>query len=157
MIHVINGVTIDACNIHQIKENAEVKSNRWLLIRMICGSMLVRTIKSTHAAIVKLDNLRTRNLVLVSEPFSLLWTDNMSFIPSKAYDKSSTDQLSIHLQAIVLPEKRNLQSPLSLSLLPTIFGICFLLAWTVPIPQMPFWNSFSINFGLLKNLSKQIA
>ena len=28
MLHVINEVTIDTCNIHQIKENAEVKSNR---------------------------------------------------------------------------------------------------------------------------------
>ena len=44
----------------------------------------------------------TENLVF--EHFSLLWTDNMSFIPSKAEDKSSADRLSIHLQAIVLPE-----------------------------------------------------
>ena len=28
MLHVINEVTIDTCDIHQIKENAEVKPNR---------------------------------------------------------------------------------------------------------------------------------
>ena len=28
MLHVINEVTIDTCNIYQIKDNAEVKSNR---------------------------------------------------------------------------------------------------------------------------------
>ena len=36
----------------------------------------------------------------------------MSFIVSTGDDKISTDQLSIHLQAIVLPEKRSLQSTL---------------------------------------------
>ena len=28
MLHVINEVTVDTCDIHHIKENAEVKSNR---------------------------------------------------------------------------------------------------------------------------------
>ena len=68
MLHVINEVTIDRCNTHQIKENAEVKSNRWLSIHAICGSTLVHKINSTHAAIVKLGNLRTRNPFLSSEP-----------------------------------------------------------------------------------------
>ena len=53
MLHVVNEVTIDTCDIHQIKENAEVKSNRWLSIQTICGSSLVHKINSTHAAIVK--------------------------------------------------------------------------------------------------------
>ena len=54
-----------------------------------------------------LATLRQGTENLVFEPFSFLWTDNISFIPSRADDKSSTDRLSIHLQAIVLPEKRN--------------------------------------------------
>ena len=61
MLHVINEVTIDTCDTHHIKENAEVKSNRWFSIQTISGSMLVHKINSTHAAIVKLDNLTTRN------------------------------------------------------------------------------------------------
>ena len=47
--------------------------------------------------------------------------------------------------------KRNSQSPFFICLSSIIFGICFLLARTVPIPLMPFWSSFSINFGLLKS------
>ena len=134
MLHVINEVTIDTCDIHQIKENAVVKSNTWLLIQTICGRTLVHKINSTYAAIVKLDNLGQGTKDLVFEPFFLLWTDNMSFIPSKADDKSSTDRFSIHLQAIVLPEKRNSQSPLFICLSSIIFGIYFLLARAVPIP-----------------------
>ena len=61
ILHVIKEVTIDTCDIHQIKENAEVKSNRSFSIQTICGSTLVDKINSTHAAIVKLDELRTRN------------------------------------------------------------------------------------------------
>ena len=61
MLHVINEVTIDTCDIHQIKENAEVKSNRWLLIQTICGSILVHKINSTHSTIVKLANFKRRN------------------------------------------------------------------------------------------------
>ena len=61
MLHVINEVTIETCDIHQIKENAGVKSNRWLSIETICGSTLVHKINSTHAAFAKLDNLRTRS------------------------------------------------------------------------------------------------
>ena len=45
MLHVINEVTIEICDIHQIKENAEVKSNRWLSILTICRSTL--SIRST--------------------------------------------------------------------------------------------------------------
>ena len=40
MLHVINEVTIDTCDNHQIKENAEVKSNRPLSIQTICVSTL---------------------------------------------------------------------------------------------------------------------
>ena len=134
MLHVINEVTIDTCDIHQIKENAVVKSNTWLSIRMICGRTLVHKINSTHAAFVKLDNLGQGTKDLVFEPFFLLWADNMPFIPSKADDKSSTDRFSIHMQTIVLPQKRNSQSPLFICLSSIIFGICFLLARTVPIP-----------------------
>ena len=61
VLHVINEVSIDTCDIHQIKENAEVKSNRWLLIQTISSSTLVHKINFTHAAIVKLDNLKTKN------------------------------------------------------------------------------------------------
>ena len=134
MLHVINEVTIDTCDIHQIKENAEVKSNRWLSIQTICSSTLVHKINSTHAAIVKLNNLRASNRRLGLEPFSLLWADNMSFIPSRADDKISTDRLSIHLQAIVLPKKRNAQSPHFICLSSIIFDICFLMAQSVSVP-----------------------
>ena len=68
MLHVINEVTIDTCDIHQIKENAEVKSNRWLSIQTICGSKLVHKINSTHPVIAKLDKFRARNWRLC------LWT-----------------------------------------------------------------------------------
>ena len=111
MLHVINEVTIDTCDNHQIKENAEVKSNRPLSIQTICSSTLVHKINSTHATIAKLYNIGQETKDFIFEPFSLLWTDNVSFIPSRADDKSSTDQLSTNLHAIVLPEKRNSQSP----------------------------------------------
>ena len=62
MLHVINEVTIDTCDIDQIKENAEVKSNRWLSIQMICSSTLVYNINPPM-----LDNLRTRAKDLVFE------------------------------------------------------------------------------------------
>ena len=39
MLHVINEVTTG--HIHQIKENAEAKSNRWLSIQMICGNTFI--------------------------------------------------------------------------------------------------------------------
>ena len=61
MIHVISKLTIVTCDIHQNKENAEVKSNRRLSLQAICSSTLVHKINYTHAAIVKLENLRTRN------------------------------------------------------------------------------------------------
>ena len=51
MLHVINELTIDTCDIHQIEENAEVKSNRWLSIQTICSSTLVHKINSTHDVI----------------------------------------------------------------------------------------------------------
>ena len=96
MLHVINELTIDTCDIHQIEENAEVKSNRWLSIQTICSSTLVDKINSTHAAIVKLDILRTRNRRLSLWTLFLLWTDNMSFIPSRADIKAAlTDYPSI--------------------------------------------------------------
>ena len=134
MLHVINEATIDTCDIHQIKENVEVKSNRWFSIKAICYNTLVLKINSTHAFIVKLDNLRTRNRKLGLWTLFPLLNQNMSFIPSRADDKSSTDRLSIHLQAIVFSEKRNSQSPYFICLSLISFGNWFLLAPTVPIP-----------------------
>ena len=61
MLHVINEVTIGTCDIYQIIENAEVKSNRGLSIQTMCGSTLIHKVNFTQAAILKLDNLRTRN------------------------------------------------------------------------------------------------
>ena len=74
---------------------------------------------------------RTKDLEL--ELFSLLWTNNMSLIPSRADDKSSTGRLLIHFQTIVLPEKSSLHSPLFIYWLLIIFDICFLLDQTVQI------------------------
>ena len=109
MFLVINEVSLDTCNIHQVKENAEVKFNRWLSIQTICGSTLVHMINSTHAAILKLDKgKRTEDLLF--ESLSLLWTDTMSFIHSRADDKSSADRLSMHCKPLYCPKRatRNL-------------------------------------------------
>ena len=62
----------------------------------------------------------------------------MPFILSRADDKNSTDQSSIHLQVTVLPENRNSQFLRLICWLSIIFGICFLLARTIPIPQIFF-------------------
>ena len=83
MLHVINKTAIDIGDIYQIKENLEVKPNRWLSIQTISGSALVHKINSTHAIIVKLDSLRTRNWRLgLWTLFSPLdwYTDWLSFI-----------------------------------------------------------------------------
>ena len=147
MLHVINEVTIDTCDIHQIKEKAEVKSNRWLLIQTICGSSLVHKINSTHAAIVKLDNLRNWNLN--SFPSSKLIIYNSFFQGRwlKQYWRI------IHpFASHCITWKRNSKSLLFICLSSIIFGICFLLGRTVPILQMPLWNIYSINFGPLKKL-----
>ena len=61
MLHFIDELTIDTCDIHQVKENAEVEPKRWLSIQTICGNALFHKINSTHVTIVKLDNLRARN------------------------------------------------------------------------------------------------
>ena len=83
MLHVINETAIDIGDIYQIKENVEVKSNRWLSIQTICGSALVHKINPTHATIVKLDSLRAKNwrLGLWTLSTSLNWyTDRLSSI-----------------------------------------------------------------------------
>ena len=67
MLHVINEITIDTCNIHQIKE---VKSNRWLSIQTICG--MVHKINSTHVAVVKFDRLKRRSQIGLWTLFSPL-------------------------------------------------------------------------------------
>ena len=91
MYYVIKEVTIDICNIHQIKENTELKYKRRLSIQMIGDSTLVHKINSIHAT--SLTTLAQGIKSLVFELFSLFWTDNMLFIPSTAVDKSSTDLL----------------------------------------------------------------
>ena len=61
LFHIIYKVSIDTWDIHQIKEDVEVKPNRLLSIQTTCGSTLVNKINSNQAAIVKFDNLKTRN------------------------------------------------------------------------------------------------
>ena len=148
MLHVINEVTNDTCDIHQIKEKAEVKSNRWLLIQTICGSSLVHKINSTHAAIVKLDNLRNWNFNSILSSKLIIYNSFLQGRWLKQYWR-----IFHPFASHCITWKRNSQSPLFICLSAIIFGICFLLARTVPIPQMPFWNIYSINFGPLKKLS----
>ena len=64
MLHVINGVTNDTCDTHQVKENLEVKSDILLSIQAMCDGTLVNKINPTHAAIIKLYNLRKRNRIV---------------------------------------------------------------------------------------------
>ena len=83
MFHVINELTIYTCDIHQIKENAQVKPDRWLSFQRHAAAHW--SIISTPA-IPLLQSLATSGQGtkdLIFEPFSLLWADNMFFILSR--------------------------------------------------------------------------
>ena len=100
---VINEVTIDTHTISiKLKEylTDDFRSGQYTAVCWSIRSTTAMLLLKSQTPLAK----GTKDFVF--EPFFLLWTDNMPFVPSRADDKSSTDRLSIHFPGYCITWKK---------------------------------------------------